>query len=261
MDSHVQHTVSSGIATITLTRPEAGNALNEAVVREIRKGIDSAGPDVSCRAIVLQAEGNDFSRGLDFDAVLEPNFDFVRLAREFVDCMRAITAAPKPVVACVGGNVAGGGLGLVAACDIVIAVPEATFMLPEVIVGMVPALIAPFLLRRINTAAFGALALGSRRISSAEAASIGLVDEIAASGMQVSLEAQRRRLLSSSPAALAVTKRYANDLTNSEFDRRVAEALRVSEEWLSDPDHLEGLRTFAKGRAPRWFKNKRSKAV
>jgi methylglutaconyl-CoA hydratase/polyketide biosynthesis enoyl-CoA hydratase PksH len=151
----------------------------------------------------------------------------------------------------------GGGAGLTAACDLVLCSREATFSLPEVMVGMIPALIAPFLLRRMSLARVRYLALSSRRIGAEEAREYGLVDQVATEGMQKALEAQLQRLFCSAPAALSQVKEYFDRLDGSDFHQQRQAAADELDQWLGRPRVLEGVRTFAQGFSPQWFEKYR----
>ncbi|HEV2149583.1 MAG TPA: enoyl-CoA hydratase-related protein, partial [Longimicrobiaceae bacterium] len=147
-----------------------------------------------------------------------------------------------------------GGVGLAAACDLVIAAPEARFSLPEVVLGVIPAVVTPFLLRRLPPGRAGALSLGSRTLGAAEAHALGLVDEVAADGVEAALERQLGRVFRSSPAALAAQKRHLDALSGgAALEAQAAAAVDRLLEVLADPEALEGARAFADGFAPAWF--------
>lgn len=245
--------IEAGVAYLRLSVPASDNALTTSLLEGLSRSLERATSDPSCRAAVISAEGEHFCRGLDLEAAFTddggPDERFLRLS---IECLSGIRAARFPVIACVEGHVTGGGLGLVAACDIVIAAPQVVFMLPEVIVGMMPALIAPFLLRRLTPARLGYLAQSSRGIQGAEAHAYGLVDEIAEGEVGAAVNRQLKRILRSSPAALAESKRYFDALTGGDFTRQTEAALSQLRTWLRQPGVAEGARAFAEGGAPPW---------
>jgi len=254
MAETVRYEIEAGIARITLIAGESGNALNADSLTALSRALARAEGDPGCRAIVLCAEGADFCSGLDLTAVLaDPTAIDPKIFRSFVDCLTIICHSPRPVIAGICGSVKGGGVGLAAACDLVIAAETATFMLPEVIIGMIPALIAPFLLRRLTLAQIRYLTLSSRSLDAQEAKALGLVDEVAASGLQAVLEKQIRRILRSSPLALAQSKRYFELLDPQDLNCNTAVALAQLEFWVKQPEVLDGLRAFAEGFSPSWF--------
>ena len=171
----------------------------------------------------------------------------------FIDCLTLIARSSRPVIACVEGKVTGGGLGLVAACDLVLATSNASFMLSEVIVGLIPALIAPFLRRRLSSARVRYMTLSSRAINADEAWQFGLVDEVAKEGMMRALDRQLKRLFRSNPSALAESKRYFAELDGTTLERQVEIALKHATSWLSQPEVVEGMQSFVDGFSPPWW--------
>lgn len=254
MDEPVRYEMRGQAARITLTAPETGNALGPGLLARLHEVIGSAAQDETCRAIVLSAEGPEFSRGMDFDMVLEaPERLVTEAATRFVEVLSAMCASPLPIVACVEGRVSGGGLGLIGAADLVIGSREATFMAPEVIVGMIPAMVAPFALRRISPGRLRYMALSSRAVTVEEAATWGLVDEIAEEDMDQTLNRQLKRIFKSSPEAIAACKVYFDELCHSELDCRLDKGREAMQAWVSRPETLVELRRFASGLTPSWF--------
>ncbi|AGY58072.1 enoyl-CoA hydratase/isomerase family protein [Gloeobacter kilaueensis] len=257
MNEAVRYELTGGIARIALVEA-GGTVLNRASLVSLSTFLERAARDSRCRAVVLEAEpGEEFCRGLDLDWLLTAEAD---APEQFHDCLTSLGTCSKPVIARIAGRVVGGGLGLVAACDIVIAASEASFQLSEVIVGMIPALIAPFLLTRLSPARLRALALGSRTLTAPEAWQWGLVDEVAQDDLDTACYRQIDRLLRSSPDALAATKRYLQKL-RAPAAAELALARTELAAWLADPEHLEGIRAFAEGFAPPWFARRRRSRV
>jgi len=204
--------------------------------------------------ITISAEGTDFCKGLDLEEAFangrHPDPGFLKT---FLDCLMLICSSSRPVIASVEGHVTGGGVGLVAACDLVLTTKDVIFMLSEVIVGMIPALITPFLLRRMASARIGYLTLSTRGINAPEAKAFGLVDEVAEDGMETTLHRQLQRLLRSSPSAVAASKRYFNRFGSGDLQRQTEMALEESLAWVEQPEVIEGIRTFSEGFSPPWF--------
>jgi methylglutaconyl-CoA hydratase/polyketide biosynthesis enoyl-CoA hydratase PksH len=248
----LRQTIVDGVCTVTLANAGAGNTLSPMLLSSLADAVRDAGRTDGCRLLVLRAEGPAFCRGMDFASVVSGGEDEARnSARAFQACLDELTGSPLPIVACVEGEAVGGGVGLAAACDIVIASPGATFTLPEVLIGLMPALVAPVLLRRMSAGRLNYLALASRTLDAAEAADAGLVDAVAQDVGQ-ELHALRKRLLRSSPAAISAFKRYLRALTGqpADADTQPAEALLTL---VREPGTLDGLRAFADGHAPHWF--------
>jgi methylglutaconyl-CoA hydratase/polyketide biosynthesis enoyl-CoA hydratase PksH len=254
MPSVTRCETGDGVWRVTLSAAANGNAVNRALIDELTRALTEACADDTCRAVVIAAEGTTFCRGLDLEAFFGyGELGDPRLPRRFAECLVQIRQARVPVIACVAGKVMGGGVGLVAACDMVLATPETSFMLPEVIVGLVPALIVPFLRLRVGMARLRYLTLSTRGIPAAEAHGFGLVDHVADAGLDQALEDHLGRIFRSSPAALAETKRYFNALSAIDHPQPLDQAVSRFTTWLEQPDIAEGAREFSQGLAPAWF--------
>lgn len=256
----VRLALADGLARITLAAPERGNALGPGLLGGLAAALRRAAAAPGCRALVLEAEGEHFCKGLDFDTALEPGADSAALTDGLLECLLLIRRAPQPVIACVGAPASGGGVGLAAACDLVLAGDAASFALPEAIVGLGPVLIAPFLLRRIAPARLGYMALSTRALSPAEAHACGLADELAGADLAGALRRQLQRLFRCSPAALAAYKQYLEQLQGDTLQRQIERARAQMAALLADPETQEGLRLFAEGLTPPWFQKYRGTA-
>ncbi|MEM7127322.1 MAG: enoyl-CoA hydratase/isomerase family protein [Chloroflexota bacterium] len=277
---HVEYDAS--VAWLTLAEPETGNALNTAMIGALRQALLEANSEANCRVVVLQAQGPDFCKGLDLEWAAMDNRQLGQgFLHDVADCLATISQLDKPVIAWVEGAVSGGGVGLVAACDLVLASAKATFILPEVIIGMIPALISPFLLRRMSLARLRYLTLSSRSLQADEAKEFGLVDEVEskatgdvaigkntssentssedASSLHSILSTQIQRLFRSSPAAVAESKRYFLKLEQANFSEQTVLAADQIEAWLAQPAVSEALQEFAEGFTPEWWAKYRPK--
>lgn len=244
------------VARVRLARPETGNALDADMVTEIAAAVRAASTAPDCRALVLEAMGTRFCTGAHVAAseVEGGEVPSESVLRAFVDCLALLCQAPVPTIACVEGDAMGGGVGLAAACDVVLASAEARFMLSEIILGMIPALIAPVLLRRLSPGKLRYLMLSSRALPAAEAQIIGLADEIVPTGhMRQALSQQLDRIGRSAPPAIAVGKAFLDDLAGNDWDSRVDTAIELQRAWLQRVEVREGLRAFAEGFSPPWF--------
>ena len=166
MDYHtIEISVAARVATVTLNRPDVRNAFNEAAIAELALAFDELGCDETVRVIVLAANGAAFCAGGDLNWMkkmasysdAENLADAARLA----DMLRTIYLCPKPVVAKVHGDCYAGGMGLVAACDVVVAAEEANFCLSEVKLGLIPATISPYVIKAMGESAAGLCGLRS----------------------------------------------------------------------------------------------------
>ena len=234
------------VLRVTLARPERRNAFDAALIEELTAAFADGG---DARAVVLSGDGPSFSAGADVewmrssvDLSYDENVaDALRL-RAMLD---AIDSCPAPVIARVQGHALGGGCGLVACSDIVIAEPAAQFAFSEVKLGIVPAVISPFALAKIGAGAARRYFVTGERFSAETALRIGLVHEVA-DDLDTAVERVVGELLSAGPEAARAAKELARaPLSPEETARRIA-AHRTSEEGQ------EGLRAFLEKRAPAW---------
>jgi enoyl-CoA hydratase/carnithine racemase len=175
--------------------------------------------------------------------------------REYVELLSGIQDCPRPVVAAVRGSVRAGGVGLVSACDVVVASEQSTFELSEALFGLIPANVLPFLLGpRLALQKARYLVLTARRLSAGEARGIGLVDEVyPPAELERGVRELLRRMLRTSPEASAQAKAFTRELVSlgpAEARSRAQEKLA---ELLEDPRTLGAIRAFAEGQAPAWF--------
>ena len=234
-----------GVLRITLAKPERRNAFDAALIGELHDAFSNVG---DARVVVLEGEGPSFCAGADvewqrasIDLSYEENVeDAMRLYRM---CER-IDTCPAPVVAKVQGYALGGGSGLVACSDIAIATPDATFGFSEAKLGIIPAVISPFVLPKIGAHARRYFLTGER-FDATTALRIGLISEIA-ERLDDAVERVVRELLSSGPHAVRAAKELVRERPTGEETARIAARLRSGEEGQ------EGLRAFLEKRTPGW---------
>lgn len=256
----VQSKIESGVAHIKLTNPKSGNAIDASLVEGLSRALSDARQNETCRIIVLSAEGDEFCRGMDLEEAFQENGELdERLPKMLLDIWILIRTSDRPIIACVEGNVSGGGVGLVAACDIVLADENVTFMLPEVIVGMMPALIAPFLFHRISPGRARYMALSTRGIKAREAMIMGLVDEVSEDSIEATLNRQLQRLFHSSPRALAETKKYFESMSGENLREQGEKALTQLMSWVQTAQNVDDILRFSSGVPPSWFQKYRGK--
>jgi methylglutaconyl-CoA hydratase len=235
------------VLRVTLARPERRNAFDAELIRELTEAFaDDIG---DARAVVLAGDGESFCAGADvdwqrsaIDLSYEENVeDALRLYR----MLEAIDSCPAPVVARVQGYALGGGSGLVCCTDVAVAEPDAVFGFSEVKLGIIPAVISPFVFPRIGTAAARRLFLTGERFDAETAHRIGLVHEISI-GLDAALEHVVAELLTAGPEATRAAKQLIRDRPGSQEAARLAAKLRTS------PEGQEGLRAFLAKRRPPW---------
>ena len=171
-----------GVATVTLNRADVHNAFNDAVIADLTDALRRLGDDDKVRAVVLRAEGKSFSAGADLGWMQRMagygHAENLRDAGALAELMRVLNFLPKPTVARVQGAAFGGGVGLVACCDIAIASDAAAFSLSEVRLGLIPAVISPYVVAAIGERAARRYFLTAERFDAAEALRIGLVHQV-----------------------------------------------------------------------------------
>jgi methylglutaconyl-CoA hydratase len=233
---------------VTLARPERRNAFDAELIRELTDVFSAVGEDI--RAAVLAGEGSSFCAGADIewqrssiDLTYEENVeDALRLHR----MLAAVDACPAPVVARVQGYALGGGSGLVACADVVIAARDAVFGFSEVRLGIIPAVISPLVFARIGAGAARAIFLTGQRFDAETALRIGLVDEVP-DELDAAVERIVGEILKSGPQATRAAKRLTRDQAADATElAHIAAQLRTSEEGQ------EGLRAFLEKRNPSW---------
>ncbi len=259
--SRIKMKEAGPVQHIVLSRPQKHNAFDEVTIREITEAFSRSAAKEKIRVILLEAEGKNFCAGADLewmrrakDFTHEENYqDALRLA----EMIMTVFAVPKPVVCCVHGGVFGGGIGIVAACDVVIASDDATFQLSEVKVGIAPATISPVLLRKMGESVCRRIMLTGERFSAAEAKEFGLVHRVVPKE-KLHIEADNiiGALLENSPKALASCKELMMNVSSmsiagaKEYTADMIARLRLSEEGQ------EGLSAFLQKRKPSWVTEK-----
>ena len=259
-DSVLLDVDSRGIATITINRPEVRNAFDESVLQRLTEHlVELAGRD-EIRVLVITGAGKAFSSGADVnwmrsmaDFGEEQNFED---AMQLADLMATLSGFARPTVARVNGHAFGGGVGLVACCDIAIATDDAVFALSEVRLGLVPAVISPYVINAIGARHARRYFLSGEPIAADQARHIGLIHEVASrSDLDQAIESQLSMLLKGGPTAARECKELigtvdgrllsADDALKSRTAEIIAQ-LRVADEGQ------EGLKAFLEKRSPSW---------
>jgi len=241
--------VAGGVATITLDSPANRNALSAAMRTGLLDAFDAVAADPAVRVVLLTHRGPVFCSGMDLkEAAAAPQRQGVQ---ELPAILRRIARCPKPVVARVAGPARAGGIGIMAAADVVVAAPSATFAFSEVRIGLIPAVITVPVLHRVAPAAARELLLTGAVFDAAKALAIGLVNAVA-DDLDVAVGGYLAALLAGGPAALAGTKAVLlADLDDS--DQRYAQLLAISAAQFASAEAREGAASFAQKRPPSWL--------
>lgn len=233
------------VLRVTLARPERHNAFDAALIAELTDAFADVG---DARAVLLEGEGPSFCAGADVEwqrASIELSYeDNVEDAMRLYRMLESVDSCPAPVVSCVHGYALGGGSGLVACSDIAVAWPDAVFGFTEVRLGIVPAVITPFVLPKIGAAARRYFLTGER-FGPEEALRIGLVSEVSEDAGERA-ESIVRDILAGGPIAVREAKRLVRERPVGEATAHIAAERRSSEEGQ------DGLRAFLERRPPGW---------
>ena len=245
-----------GVATVTLNRPEVNNAYDGTLIEELGAALDALAGGV--RAVVLRGAGRHFQAGADLGWILRVAAGSAeeneRVSRATATAVHRLNTAPMPTIALVQGACFGGGTGIVAACDIVVAAEDAVFSISETRWGLMAGIILPQLADAIGARQVRRYALTGERFGAEEAKRIGLVHEIVPAAELASAgERFVGQLLQNGPEANAQTKTAALEFAWGDIDRAVLERLAVQHAAKRrSPEAAEGLASFREKRAARW---------
>lgn len=261
MTAMIRVGLSGRVATVTLDRPQVHNAFNAELIAELTAALVRVGADLEVRAVVIAAEGASFSAGADIHwmramagySEADNHADALKLA----ELLRTLAYLPKPTVARVQGSAFGGGVGLIACCDVAIGVPEARFGLTESRLGLVPAVISPYVVAAISARQARRWFQSGAQFDAHKALSIGLLHEVVpALDLDAAIEKELDGLLKAGPTAALVAKRLVEGI----FGRDEAGQKKLDEQTASLISRLrvslegqEGLSAFLEKRTPNWL--------
>ena len=256
-DSAVTQELSAGVLTVELNRPEQHNAMNPAIMNELTRVFNDLPGRADVRVVVLTGRGRSFCAGADL-AFMRAAADYtfsqnVADGQAIFDLMLAIDRCPQPVVGRVNGPAIGGGVGLVSCCDIVVAVERATFAFSEARLGIVPAVISPFVLSRIGPSHARELFLTGERFDARRAQAVGLVHHVVAEEVLDATVADRvGQLLQAAPGAQAAVKELIHTVAfRPKESMREVTAETIARRRASD-EGREGMSAFLEKRKPWW---------
>jgi enoyl-CoA hydratase len=249
-DTELVHlNVDGGIATVTLDSPHNRNALSRQLVAELTDRLRVAGVDDAVRAVVLTHTGTTFCAGADLsEASTGP---MSGTAEALLGVLRLIVDVPRPVIARIDGNVRAGGVGLLGACDIVVAGPRSTFAITEVRLGLAAAVISVTVLPRLDDRSAARYYLTGATFDSAEAQRIGLVT-LATDDVDSAVAGLIADLRKASPQGLVESKRLANRGVREALERHGDEMVALSTRLFASEEAHEGMTAFLERRPPRW---------
>jgi len=247
-----------GVATVTLNRPQIHNAFDDVLIADLTRTLERLEADAGTRLVVLTGNGKSFSAGADLGWMKRmasySEAENLQDARGLAALMRTLDRLAKPTLALVQGPAYAGGCGLVACCDIAIAVDTASFALTETRLGLIPAVIGPYVLNAIGERAARRYFLTAERFDAATALSLGLVHEVVpADGLAAAGEKVAATLLACGPDALKEAKALIRRIAHGAIDDAMIEetATRIAR-IRATPEGKEGVASFLEKRKPSW---------
>ena len=252
--------VERGVATLTLNRPEIHNAFDDRLIAALAERYRALEADPAVRAVVLAGSGASFSAGADLNWMRRmagyTEAENIADARALAELLRLIDRLSKPTIARVQGSAFAGGLGLIAVHDIVIAASSAEFAVTEVRIGLIPAVISPYLVRAIGAREARRLFLTAERFSADEARRIGLVhDVVAPDALDAAVERYVAALRRNSGQAMAATKALVEAVDRPIDAALIEHTVRGIAAQRASADGVEGLSSFLEKRKPRWARD------
>jgi enoyl-CoA hydratase/carnithine racemase len=241
---------SDGVATITLDSPHNRNALSRALVTQLSQALEDGAADASVKVVVLRSSGRVFCSGADMSEASEHGMEDG--ARGLIALFRKIVALPKPVVAVLAGPVRAGGIGIIGACDVVVAGEEATFAFTEARLGLAPAVISVTTLPRLTDRAASLTYLSGETFDAVEAARIGLVTRsVATEDLDKAVESVVQSLAKSTTQGIRETKQLLNARLVADIDERGDDLAATSARLFGSDEAREAMRAFLEKRASR----------
>lgn len=246
-----------GVAHLWLDRPEKRNALSGAMIAELTDAATRLGADGNVRAVVLSGEGRVFCAGADLSwmmAQIEADrAGRMREARKLAEMLSALNEIPKPLVGRVHGDAFGGGIGMMAICDIVVAAESASFGFTETRLGLIPAIIGPYVLARVGEGMARRVFMSARPFGASEAERLGLVARVVAPvALDAAVDEEVAPYLAVAPQAVGAAKAYVRSL-GPRIDAEVIEAsiTRLADIW-EGAEARSGIAAFLERRLAPW---------
>lgn len=257
----VKYETKGKLARVTFCRPEVHNAFNGTLITEMTEVFSQIAKDDDLRLVILTGEGKSFCAGADLNwmrGVIKQTFDEnLAESNALADLFYAIYTCRRPVIGRINGAAIGGGTGFVAVCDIAIAAESAVFSFSEVKIGVVPACIGPYVIKKMGEGKTRELFISGERMKAARAHDVGLVNRVVADDqLDAEVDGLVKLIMSSGPEAVAMAKRLVSEvpgMTPQQFKPYTAEMiarLRISDEGQ------EGMDAFLNKRKPRWVEDK-----
>jgi methylglutaconyl-CoA hydratase len=256
--SHVLIETADGVGTLWLNRPDLHNAFDDALIAEVTNGLDALANDPAVRVVLLAGKGKSFSAGADLGWMKRmAGYSSAQNEADAMDLaamLHRLNALPKPTIALVQGAALGGGVGLVAACDMAIAAEDAVFALSETRLGLIPSVISPYVIAAIGVRAARRYMLTAERFDAAKAEALGLVSAVVSADKLMAEGARLADLLcQNGPRAVGEAKNLIAYVAGRPNDEKLrAETARRIARVRSTAEGREGVAAFLEKRKPSW---------
>jgi methylglutaconyl-CoA hydratase len=253
----ISYSLDNKIAKINLARPEVHNAFNEVMIAELTEVFSRISQDDSARVVVLTGNGESFCAGADLNWMKKMiNFSYQQNLEDslkLAELFYLMYSLPKPIIARVNGAAIGGGTGLVAVCDIAIAAEKAKFSLSEVKLGLVPACISPYVIRKVGEGRCREFFLTGERLSANRALELGLVNQVVPlENLDQAVEEKAKQLISSGPKAIAMCKELLKKVPGMSFNEAKTYTADMIASMRIGDEGQEGMNAFLEKRKPKW---------
>ncbi len=259
MGELLQLRMQGGVAEMWLARPEKRNALTRQTLEELVRAIHVVGAEESVRVVVLRSTGTAFCAGMDLEemqqraAAPDRQAQWQRDSEVYCEALTLLYQLPVPTIAVVQGAAVAGGVGLVLACDLVLASQSAFFMLPEPMRGITAAIVTPLLVHRVGAGPASHLLLSGRRWTIDDAYRFGLCHQwVEETHLETTLRDWLQSIQSGSPEALALSKVHLRTMADARIPEKLQASVRKSAQARESADAREGLAAFLEKRQPRW---------
>jgi len=255
----IVYEIQDAIARVTLNRPEVHNAFNDTMIKELSTVFDDIAKNPDIRVVVVAGEGKSFCAGADLNwmrRVKDYSYeDNLKESLELAQMLYKIYASPKPTVARVNGAAIGGGTGLVAVCDIAIGATKAKFSFSEVKLGLIPACISPYVLKKCGEGRCREFFLTGERLTAEKACNAGLLNAVVPlEELDAAVDALVKQLISSGPEAMTKCKELLRKVAEMPFDKAKEYTAEVIAQLRISDEGQEGMAAFLEKRHPRWSK-------
>lgn len=254
----VKTKIKDRVLTLTLSRPSVLNALNPEMIGEITKAFKAAAKDKSVRVIVVDSEGDIFCAGADLNwmknSIKQTKAQNLSSANKLYEMYHSIYSSPKPVIAKIQGSAFGGGVGLIAACDVAVMSAKGTLSLSELKLGLIPSTIAPFFQRKIGLHNLKFYGLVSKKIPADESKHIGLIHDVVHSPEELEHKVNQyvETFLTLSPQAITRFKKLCDDVEYLSVKKAQAKTSKEIADIRTTKEAQEGLAAFFEKRKPNW---------